>query len=512
MEQLTDQNICILNLTSNDVRDFFLQPKNYFSLEIPTYFVFKELLDTLSEALLTDKYNNKENPLYESKKSIENIRQQNNVNYKLYSNKDGKYAWRPLQIINPAIYVALVHKITEENNWEYIQKRFQTFQENSRIECTSVPIKSNNPENDKANQIREWWEKTEQLSIELALEYEYLIKTDITDCYGSIYTHSIAWALHGKEEAKSNKRDRKLVGNVIDGYIQDMSNGQTNGIPQGSVLMDFIAEIVLGYADFELSNKIKESEKEIKDYHILIYRDYYRIFVNNPQDGEIITKLLSETIIDLGLMLNAHKTQSTHNVVRESIKPDKLFWITQHKNEKDLQKMLLIIHNLAEEFPNSGSLDRALCEYQKIIFSLKDIELPLPLISIVTDIAYHNPRIFPVFAAILHKFMEFIVSNDEKQKVLKKIQNRFRKIPNTGYLELWLQRISIGLDQQYPYAVSLSQLVSGKNIDPMWGIDGIDKDIQDIIKSTKIVDQNKINDLQNKTISADEFNIFHNSY
>jgi hypothetical protein len=32
-----------------------------------------------------------------------------------------------------------------------------------------------------------------------------------------------------------------------------MNNGQTNGIPQGSVLMDFIAEMVLGYIDECLS-------------------------------------------------------------------------------------------------------------------------------------------------------------------------------------------------------------------------------------------------------------------
>jgi hypothetical protein len=29
--------------------------------------------------------------------------------------------------------------------------------------------------------------------------------------------------------------------------MQGMNYGQTNGIPQGSVLMDFIAEMVLGF-------------------------------------------------------------------------------------------------------------------------------------------------------------------------------------------------------------------------------------------------------------------------
>jgi RNA-directed DNA polymerase len=145
-------------------------------------------------------------------------------------------------------------------------------------------------------------EELEQRSIEFALDYGYLIQTDITDCYGSIYTHSIAWAIHGKDVAKQEKQNKSLIGNIIDSDIQDISYGQTNGIPQGSVLMDFIAEILLGYADSELSGKIEDCA--ITDYHILRYRDDYRVFINNPQDGERIVKLLTKVMIDLGLKLN----------------------------------------------------------------------------------------------------------------------------------------------------------------------------------------------------------------
>jgi hypothetical protein len=35
-----------------------------------------------------------------------------NVNYKLFTNKDGQYAWRLFQLIHPVLYVDLVHKIT----------------------------------------------------------------------------------------------------------------------------------------------------------------------------------------------------------------------------------------------------------------------------------------------------------------------------------------------------------------------------------------------------------------
>jgi hypothetical protein len=59
-----------------------------------------------------------------------------------------------------------------------------------------------------------------------------------------------------------------------------MRHGQTNGIPQGSVLMDFIAEMVLGYADTLITKKLKEIKCD-KDYQILRYRDDFKIGSQN---------------------------------------------------------------------------------------------------------------------------------------------------------------------------------------------------------------------------------------
>ena len=64
------------------------------------------------------------------------------------------------------------------------------------------------------------------------------------------------------------------IGNSIDKHLRDMAYGQTNGIPQGSVLMDFIAEMVLGFADLEISIRIQQAN--IQDYEIIRYRDDYQ--------------------------------------------------------------------------------------------------------------------------------------------------------------------------------------------------------------------------------------------
>ncbi|WP_253844953.1 RNA-directed DNA polymerase [Prevotella intermedia] len=103
-------------------------------------------------------------------------------------------------------------------------------------------MKSKYQKSHKSASILNWWEEIEQKSISLSVQYKYMFTTDITDCYKSIYTHSIAWALMGKDNAKIKKGEKGYIGNIIDTYMQGMQYGQTNGIPQGSVLFDFIAE------------------------------------------------------------------------------------------------------------------------------------------------------------------------------------------------------------------------------------------------------------------------------
>ena len=179
------------------------------------------------------------------------------VYYIFYIYKDGCYAWRPLQLLNPIIYVALVNYITQDHVWKLIKKQFKKFQKNEKISSKSIPVLKSPKKKQQASQVANWWNEVEQLSLEQALEYSFLFSTDISDCYGSIYTHSISWALHGKSTAKQAIKNSSinLEGDEIDTLIRYMTNNQTNGIPQGSVLMDFIAEIVLGYADSLLTQK-----------------------------------------------------------------------------------------------------------------------------------------------------------------------------------------------------------------------------------------------------------------
>lgn len=485
----------ILDLSAAETRAFLLKPESYCSLDLPPYIRFDALIEATHKAL--------------EGKALAALcskpRDHDDVNYTILNNKDGKYAWRPFQLIHPALYVSLVHHITTDENWQSVLKRFAAFSANNKIHCLSLPVISLSEEKDKAEQVSQWWHSVEQRSIELSLDYEYLIETDITDCYGAIYTHSIAWALHTKPVAKANRTDRNLLGNVIDAHIQDMRHGQTNGIPQGSALMDFIAELVLGLADLELSEKIKAAK--IEDYCILRYRDDYRVFVNNPQDGEQIIKFLTEVTIDLGLKLNPGKTKASADVVRASIKSDKLAWICRKHSEKSLQKHLIIIHDHAAQFPNAGSLVVALNDFHKRISRLNRLhEQPMPMIAAVVDIAYRNPRTYAICAAIISKLMSFIESKDEKKAIAEKINTRFAKIPNTGHMQIWIQRVTLPIAQDISYQEPICKLVSGQNIS-LWNTQWITSNDLKASIATSVIDQAALDALE-PVIPIDEVELF----
>lgn len=504
---------CVLDMTSMEARAFFLKSSSYFSGNLPTYFDFTSILNEVSKIMDGKKLND----VWYRKPG--NYR---NVNRKIIMNKDGKYAWRQLQIIHPFIYVDLVNLITEEKNWNLVRKLFSEFDNTSnasKIRCISIPKQSKSKLSDIGNTILGWWKNSEQALIKYSLDFDYCLQTDVTDCYPSIYTHSISWALHGINVAKSN-RSLDLLGNKIDKSIQSMQNMQTNGIPQGSVLMDFIAEMILGYSDKLLSEEL--SKEGINNYQIVRYRDDYKIFSDSKEDVEKILKTLSIILYDLNLKLNSAKTYLYDDIILDGIKPDKLYWTTKYESfvdyfptKKDLldisnkdipreeddifddllnkkekkrpsfkisiQKHLLEIKIMAEKYPNCGQLKKSLTDLY--LYRIKQMS-KMPddveqIVSILVSIMIKNPTTIQHCVVILGRILEFYKNEPKQVSVfISKILKKYSKLPNTDLVEIWLQRFTVLLnaDEQFSYQSNLCQFVNGNSDVSFWNSEWLKKE------------------------------------
>jgi len=260
-----------------------------------------------------------------------------------------------------------------------------------------------------------------------------------------------------------------------------------------------------------LSSPKKITHAKIEDYQIIRYRDDYRIFSNNPQEADLITKLLTEILIDLGMRLNAQKTLVTSNVVRDSIKPDKLYWITSKKSAGSLQEHLLIIHDLSNKFPNSGSLIKALTKFFNRIKGIKEYKQNIGvLVSILVDIAYKNPKTYPIASAILSKLLSLIEKVEVQEKILNATLEKFDKIPNTGHIKLWLQRLTIKIDRNKKYEEPLCEKVNDRTA-KIWNSDWLNEDFQKLLTETTIIDEQIIEKID-KVIDSKEVELFKLDY
>lgn len=487
----------LVALSHLQARNALLKSESYFDFELPKYFEFSAMLAKISGVLSVSPLSH----VMDTKPQDAGM-----VNHTILHNKDGRLAWRPQELIHPFIYVEIVHRLTEPENWALVQQRFTDFAQDNRIKCISLPVISNSAKSDKAAQILKWWEDNELGSLELSLEFEHVLMTDVTDCYGSLYTHAIAWALLGKTYAQSKEgKDKKLLGNILDSNIRSTRRNQTNGIPQGSNLSNLLAELVLGYGDFLVSQEL--DGKGLSDFTIIRYRDDYRVFSNSRHDCEVIVRTIGDVLRDFGMKLNPGKTAITDELIHAAVKEDKRYWLKARTQPRGLIKHLMVIHDLAHQHPNSGSVSRVLMEFQKkIVLIASTKERVGPMVAILTDIAIHNPRTFPIYASILSRMFTW-VDWPERELLLKRIRAKFKAVPHAGQLELWLQRFTAPSGLASTYDEPLCHAVADPEFQ-LWNSDWLSENHRKLLKASEYFDQGVYDGLE-YVVQSEEVQLFH---
>ncbi len=150
--------------------------------------------------------------------------------------------------------------------------------------------------------------KFSQKRLELAASSSYILKADIANFYGSIYTHSIAWALHGKKKAKESFKDKGLLGNKLDEAVRNGNDGQTKGIPIGPDTSRVLSEIIGVALDKQLVKKLK---KRVSQGHEGIrWVDDFLLYFQSAGGRDKALGTLVEALEEYELSLNHHKTLS----------------------------------------------------------------------------------------------------------------------------------------------------------------------------------------------------------
>lgn len=151
-------------------------------------------------------------------------------------------------------------------------------------------------------------------------KYNYLIKLDLTRCFDSIYTHSIAWAIYGKKYTKANLSDKTSFGYKFDKLMQALNYQETNGIVIGPEFSRIFAEIILQSIDKELLHVLKDKNiYEKKDFELFRYVDDYFVFFNEEATKRTILSELQHILSEYKLYLNERKQETYEKPIVSNI-------------------------------------------------------------------------------------------------------------------------------------------------------------------------------------------------
>lgn len=145
--------------------------------------------------------------------------------------------------------------------------------------------------------------------IKLERRFKYMLKTDIQDCFNSIYTHSISWAYTGSKDLAKQKVNYNSFDNTFDLLMQKSNYNETNGILIGSNLSRIFSEIIFCKIDYltirELEQKGYKEERDFKYYR---YIDDIFVFSNELEIAENIKEVIKRTFSSFNLRTSSNKT------------------------------------------------------------------------------------------------------------------------------------------------------------------------------------------------------------
>ena len=217
----------------------------------------------------------------------------------LFSVYKSEHARRRMAIPNIYHYFKVSELLCE--NYEELKDVYKL----SKYSLTKPSTDQSNTEKRAYNRVSNNQNETRLKNESLFMDNTICIKLDISNCFDSIYTHSVAWAIHSKEVSKQNKGDKSLLGNRIDNCLQGLNDRQTHGILVGNAVSRLIAELILCKVDEQI-------KKTFPKIDMCRFVDDYTFYIKggavSEYNADKIITYVREQLLEYDLVLNESKT------------------------------------------------------------------------------------------------------------------------------------------------------------------------------------------------------------
>ncbi len=156
--------------------------------------------------------------------------------------------------------------------------------------------------------LHKFFESEEFLALER--RYPVLWMLDISNCFGSIYTHSVSWAMKSKDVVKRHlQASANTFGGEIDREMREANWAETNGILVGPELSRIFAEIILQDVDIRAAKHIEKRRDHLSGrFAVRRYVDDYFIFAANEVVAAEVAEVVAAELETYHLSFNSKKT------------------------------------------------------------------------------------------------------------------------------------------------------------------------------------------------------------
>lgn len=241
--------------------------------------------------LFTSKY------FYDYCKKHDSEFQNKNYDFIRYNSIRNTKAIRTFGIPAPMAYQKLCKFLSE--HWEEICGHFRKMTEQCCYKVSRIHIRKLRNSRSLFKMNYSNWRKDGTEQADLRISKRCLVKADISNCFPSIYTHAIPWAIEGKNAAKENINSQKWW-NQIDKITRRCKFGETHGLLIGPHASNLLAEIVLVVIDKLLVER---------GYKFIRHIDDYTCFTDSEADAYKFIHDLSTELEKYDLSLNNKKTK-----------------------------------------------------------------------------------------------------------------------------------------------------------------------------------------------------------
>lgn len=148
----------------------------------------------------------------------------------------------------------------------------------------------------------------------LEAHWKNLRRLDVSNCFGSIYTHSFAWATSTDAHSKAHLSKMPAfpkadVGRIFDRVMQSANWGETHGICVGPESSRIFAEVIFQKLDLVIHQRLRRKYFTSADYEILRYVDDFFVFSDDLRIVDAVSSVIKEVLTESGFSLNQSKTQ-----------------------------------------------------------------------------------------------------------------------------------------------------------------------------------------------------------